>query len=172
MRLKVISDRGARGAGKPLKSLAYCTDAVLEAAEEGAGSRGGDGAGGASVAGCGGAVFARGIAEIFGAECDALARGCREIARRRWLERGRRVAQCCWRGCGRVWQRGLTDTARKLEEALPLLDAPGALDLEDLERRMTVLEEKLSAALAADADEEALLSIRREMDRSAGALPA
>ena len=31
---------------------------------------------------------------------------------------------------------------------------------------MTVLEEKLAAALAADADEEALLGIRREMDRS------
>ena len=27
--------RSRRGAGKPLKSLAYCTDAVLEAAEEG-----------------------------------------------------------------------------------------------------------------------------------------
>jgi hypothetical protein len=40
------------------------------------------------------------------------------------------------------------------------------LDLEDLERRLTVLEEKLSAALSADADEEAMLAIRREMDRS------
>jgi hypothetical protein len=35
-----------------------------------------------------------------------------------------------------------------------------------LERRLTVLEEKLSAALSADADEEAMLAIRREMDRS------
>jgi hypothetical protein len=58
------------------------------------------------------------------------------------------------------------ETAQKLDDALPLLDAPGALDLEDIERRMTVLEEKLAAALAADADEEALLAIRREMDRS------
>ena len=49
---------------------------------------------------------------------------------------------------------------------MPLLDSPGALDLEDLERRLTVLEEKLAAALSADADEEALLAIRREMDRS------
>ena len=47
-----------------------------------------------------------------------------------------------------------------------LLDSPGALDLEDLERRLSVLEEKLSAALSTDADEEALLSVRREMDRS------
>jgi len=49
---------------------------------------------------------------------------------------------------------------------MPLLDSPGLLDLEDLERRLTVLEEKLSAALSADADEEAMLGIRREMDRS------
>ena len=47
-----------------------------------------------------------------------------------------------------------------------MLDAPGQLDLEDLERRLTVLEEKLSAALSADADEESMLAIRREMDRS------
>jgi hypothetical protein len=60
----------------------------------------------------------------------------------------------------------LEETAAKLEEALPLIDSPGALDLEDLERRVTVLEEKLAAALAAEADEEAMLSIRREMDRA------
>jgi len=58
------------------------------------------------------------------------------------------------------------ETAQKLDGALSLLDAPEALDLEDFERRMTVLEEKLAAALAADADEEALLVMRREMDRS------
>ena len=58
------------------------------------------------------------------------------------------------------------DASVKLEDALPLLDVPGALDLEDLERRLTVLEEKLSAALSAEADEEAMLAIRREMDRS------
>ena len=58
------------------------------------------------------------------------------------------------------------ETAKRLDQALPLLESPGALDLEDLERRLTVLEEKLSAALSADADEESLLSVRREMDRS------
>jgi exonuclease VII large subunit len=62
--------------------------------------------------------------------------------------------------------RRFLDAAAKLEEALLVLDAPGQLDLEDLERRLTVLEEKLSAALSADADEESLLAIRREMDRS------
>ncbi len=47
-----------------------------------------------------------------------------------------------------------------------MLDSPGPLDLEDLERRLTVLEEKLAAALSADADEQELLAVRREMDRS------
>ena len=60
----------------------------------------------------------------------------------------------------------LDETAKRLEDALPLIDTPAALDLEDLERRLTILEEKLTAALSADADEDALLAIRREMDRS------
>ena len=55
--------------------------------------------------------------------------------------------------------------ARGFPELLPLLDAPGALDLEDLERRLTVVEEKLTAALTASASEEFLVAVRREMDR-------
>ncbi len=53
----------------------------------------------------------------------------------------------------------------KLGEMLPLLDSPAQLDLEDLERRLTILEEKLSSALAFLATEELLLDIRRELDR-------
>src|SRR6202035_3017689 len=60
----------------------------------------------------------------------------------------------------------LDETAKRIDEARTLLESPPALDLEDLERRLTVLEEKLTAALSADADEEAMLAIRREMDRS------
>jgi CRISPR/Cas system endoribonuclease Cas6 (RAMP superfamily) len=41
---------------------------------------------------------------------------------------------------------------------------PGALDLEDLERRLTVLDEKLHAILTSDASEDLLLRIRREVD--------
>src|SRR5258705_12785394 len=49
--------RSRRGAGKPLKSLGYCTDAVLEAAEEqqeaaaGSGPKGGRAAGGETISG-------------------------------------------------------------------------------------------------------------------------
>jgi hypothetical protein len=46
------------------------------------------------------------------------------------------------------------------------IDTPEPLDLEDLERRLTILEDKLTAAISADADEDAMLAIRREMDRS------
>jgi len=52
-----------------------------------------------------------------------------------------------------------------LAEIAVLFDSPAQLDLEDLERRMTVLEQKLTASLTATADEEMLLTIRRELDR-------
>jgi len=45
-----------------------------------------------------------------------------------------------------------------------LLDSPGLLDLENLERRLTVLDEKIQAAAASHASEELMLRIRREMD--------
>ncbi|MGA8676881.1 MAG: hypothetical protein WB621_16820, partial [Candidatus Acidiferrales bacterium] len=155
--------RSRRAAGgRQLKSLAYCVDAVLDAAAEAAEAAAGTGP---EVRG------SRAAAEPFSRE---------EL--RKYLERNAkrlRTAATKLRGGGADRASGadagaaveglaarFQDTAQKLEEALPLLGAPGALDLEDLERRMTVLEEKLSAALAADADEEALLAIRREMDRS------
>ncbi len=45
-----------------------------------------------------------------------------------------------------------------------IVDTPGGLDLEDLERRLTVLDEKLQALLTSHAPEDLLLKIRREMD--------
>ena len=154
--------RSRRAAGgRQLKSLAYCVDAVLDAAAEAA----------EAAAGSGPEVrSSRAAAEPFSRE---------EL--RKYLERNAaRLRKAAGKSRGAVGAAGVKtagaaaeglaarfeETARKLEEALPLLDAPGALDLEDLERRMTVLEEKLSAALGADADEDALLAIRREMDRS------
>ena len=63
------------GLGKPLKSLAYCTDAVLEAAEEAEGSGGGERA--KNRAGGGERnFFARGSEGIFCAEhCKDKGRG-------------------------------------------------------------------------------------------------
>ena len=154
--------RSRRAAGgRQLKSLAYCVDAVLDAAAEAA----------EAAAGSGPEVrSSRADAEPFSREelRKYLVRNATRLREAAGKLRG--AAEVASGNAAGAAAGGLAarfdETARKLEEALPLLDAPGALDLEDLERRMTVLEEKLSAALAADADEEALLSIRREMDRS------
>ena len=143
--------RSRRAAGgRQLKSLAYCVDAVLDAAAEAA----------EAAAGTGPEVkSSRAGAEPFSRE---------EL--RKYLERNaarlRAAAGKSRAKAGAALAVRFDETAQKLDDALPLLDVPGALDLEDFERRMTVLEEKLAAALAAEADEEALLAIRREMDRS------
>ena len=135
--------------GRQLKSLAYCVDAVLDAAAEAQ----------EAAAGTGPEIpRARASAEPFSrAELKQyLERNC---SRLRASAEKRRAANA-------PIAARLDETAKRLEEMSPLTDTPGALDLEDLERRLTVLEEKLTAALSADADEEVLLAIRREMDRS------
>jgi hypothetical protein len=144
--------RSRRAAGgRQLKSLAYCVDAVLDAAAEAAEAAAGT-----------------------GPEVKSSRAGVEPFSReelRKYLERNAaRLRAAAGKLRAKAVATGLAarfdETASKLDDALPLLDVPGALDLEDFERRMTVLEEKLAAALAADADEEALLAIRREMDRS------
>ena len=59
----------------------------------------------------------------------------------------------------------MADAGTRLTGLLTLVDAPGLLDLEDLERRLTVIEEKLTAALIGGAPEDFMLDVRREMDR-------
>ncbi len=113
--------RSRRGAGKALKSLAYCTDAVLEAAEEQRESAAGSGPKSGSAA----------AAETFSRE---------EL-------------------------KGYF--AKNVD--VTLLDVPGKLDLEDLERRLTILDDKMHAALTSHAPEEMMLKIRREVDGQLGA---
>jgi len=141
--------RSKRAAGgRQLKSLAYCVDAVLDAAAEAQ----------EAAAGTGPEVKGRPAAEPFSR--DEL---------KKYLERNAariRAAAAKRRTTHAALAARLEETAKRLDEAGPPLDSPGTLDLEDLERRLTVLEEKLSAALGADADDEAMLAIRREMDRS------
>jgi len=142
--------RSRRAAGgRQLKSLAYCVDAVLDAAAEAQEAAAGSGP-----------EMSRppSVAEPFSRA---------EV--RSYLERNRaRVHGSAEKH--RAKYPGLTarlrETAKRLEELLPLIDSPAALDLEDLERRLAVLEDKMTAAVSSDADEETLLSIRREMDRS------
>lgn len=135
--------------GRQMKTLAYCVDAVLEAAAEAREANVGVGPETKSP---------RAAAEPFSRE---------EL--RRYLERNSarlRAASANQQSAHPALAARFLDAAARLEEAFSLLDSPAALDLEDLERRLTVIEDKLSAALAADADDNLLLEVRREMDRS------
>ena len=142
--------RSKRAAGgRQLKTLAYCVDAVLDAAAEAQ----------EAAAGTGPELKRTGPAP------EPFSR----IELRKYLERN--TSRLCAASEKQKASRAalgdrLEEAAKKLEELLPLIDSPDALDLEDLERRVTVLEDKLSASLSADVDEEAMLAIRREMDRS------
>jgi hypothetical protein len=58
----------------------------------------------------------------------------------------------------------LREISQSLSGVKTLLDSPGSPDLEDLERRLTILDDKLHALLTGYASEETMLKIRREMD--------
>lgn len=138
--------RSRRGAGKPLKSLAYCTDAVLEAAEE------------QLEAAAGKAPSSKRAQQK-----EAFSR--EEL--RKYLERNaaqlKRAAESNQKIASEL-ARPLAEVARSVEAAAILLDTPGTLDLEDLERRLTVLDEKTQALLTSHAPEELMLKVRRELD--------
>src|SRR5580692_10646148 len=115
--------RSRRGAGKPLKSLAYCTDAVMEA-------------------------FSReDVRAYLENNIELLQKAAERVA----------AAQPPVAAL-------LGNVANSLSGAVTLLDAPGQVDLEDLERRLTILDEKLHASLMSHASEELMLKIRREVD--------
>ena len=145
--------RSKRGSsGRPLKSMAYCVDAVLDAAEQWKETHAGAGPDAASPV-----RPARSTAEPF--TRDELrayfARNTEQLARAAGAP-----------ALPAALAARLRDSAARLQELKPLLDSPAALDLEDLERRLTVLEEKLAATLTAEASEEAMLEAKRELDRA------
>jgi hypothetical protein len=139
------------GLGKPLKSLAYCTDAVLEAAEEQQEAAAGSGPSAARTA--------RAVPkEMFSRE---------EIKTyfARNLDRIRAVAEKPGVGSmGLEFSSRLREIAKSLESSMVLLDSPGPIDLEDLERRLTILDDKQQGLMAAHISEERMLQLRREMD--------
>jgi hypothetical protein len=136
--------RSRRSAGRPLKSLAYCTDAVLEAAQQAQ------------------EVTAGANQRSKQAPSEAFTR--EDL--RGYFENNRKLVQLAAtrQGIGPLLAEQLHSVAGSLGALLPLLDTPGALDLEDLERRLTNLDEKLHAAVTAEASEALLLTLRREMD--------
>jgi len=138
--------RSRRGAGKPLKNLAYCTDAVLEAAEEqqeaAAGSARKDERAAAREA------FSRDEVKAYVGKNVAH---LKSSAEKQLAQRPEIAAR-------------LTEIAESLNSNIVLLDTPATLDLEDVERRLTILDEKLHALLMSHAPEELMLKIQREVD--------
>ena len=138
--------RSRRGAGKPLKNLAYCVDAVLEAAEEQAEAAAGSlPNGGRATANP--AFSPAELRAYFVKNAQQIAKASAKIHDQR-----PELASL------------LEEVKQSVESSLTLLDAPGGPDLEDLERRLTILDDKVHATLSTYADENLMLAIRREMD--------
>jgi len=137
--------RSRRGAGKPLKSLAYCTDAVLEAAEERqeatAGSAPRDG---------------RLVPQPFSRD-ELRVYFNKNAAQIRTVADKSQTAHPELAG-------SLAEIAQALQSRVLLLDSPGALNLEDFERHLTVLDDRLQAALARHASDDLMMRIRRQLD--------
>ena len=138
--------RSRRGAGKPLKNLAYCTDAVLEAAEEqleaAAGSQPKESRKSEQ------AGFSREeLKAYFVRNATSLKNGSEK-----WRQKQPEIAE------------RLGEAQASLESSALLLESAGAVDLEDLERRLTIQDEKILATLLSHAPEEWMLKIRREVD--------
>ncbi|HLZ14293.1 MAG TPA: hypothetical protein VKP58_17055 [Candidatus Acidoferrum sp.] len=137
--------RSRRGS-RPMKSLAYCTDAVLEAAEE------------AQEAAAGGHA-----GEQAAKKTETFSR---DTLRNHFGKNSRQLEQAA-ANTGPTQPElaaRLRESAESLTQCSAILDSPAALDLEDLERRLTVLDDKIQSALLQHAGEELLLRLRREMD--------
>jgi hypothetical protein len=139
------------GLGKPLKSLAYCTDAVVEAAEEQQEAAAGSLPNAARAS-------RTAANEMFSRE-EIKAYFVRNVERVRGVAEKLAVSEP-----GDEFSARLREIAKSLEASMVLLDAPGSVDLEDLERRLTILDHKQQALMASHISEERMLQLRREMD--------
>jgi hypothetical protein len=142
--------RSRRGAGKPLKSLAYCTDAVLEAAEESQEATAGK------------------------AETGKAKQNAEPFARdelKSYFSRNLRMLSAAIGAysANSALVRTLEESVSALQTCSGLLDSPGSIDLEDVERRLTVLDERIHAGLLLHISEETMLRLRREMDSALAA---
>jgi hypothetical protein len=135
-------------AGRPLKSLVYCVDAVLDAAAEAK----------EAAAGTGPEARTGRHADLFSAaEIRAyFERNVEQLRRAAELARAEHPALAAQ----------FEQTAGLVAGRAAGIEPETALDPEDLERWLTVLEEKLSIALTSAAPEPMMLDIRRELDRS------
>jgi hypothetical protein len=132
---------------KKVNSLAYCSQLVLAAAEDM--KEAAVGAGGESVS----SVKSR-AGQGFEPEIVApfLRRNADLLAAAKLPQKGGVSALA-------------RDTARTLRQLAEEIEAKAAARLEDLERRLTVLEEKLFAMLLASTPDEEIVAVRAEADR-------
>ncbi len=134
------------GMGKPLKSLAYCTDAVLDAAAEQLESAAGSAPKTSRVTPK--EIFSRDELKVY------------------FTKNVERIRAAAGKHANTLpeFSARLAEIAKSLDSHATLLDSPGTLDLEDLERRLTILDDKQHALLAGYASDDRMLQIRREMD--------
>lgn len=141
--------RSKRGqSGRQLKSLAYCVEAVLDAAEEEKEARTGAGPSAEGSPGRTDTFSADELKKYFTRNIERLNRASKKLS----AQQSELVIR-------------LQDASAKLTEMLLLLETPAKPDLEDIERRLTICEERVSAALSASASDKLLLDVRRDLDR-------
>lgn len=131
---------------KKINSLAYCSQEVLAAAEDMK----------EPAVGAGGTSSAPKSVAAQGFEPEALAAFLLQNAEQ--LE-GANIPQMA------AVRSHLLETAKALRQLADQATGNSAFRLEDLERRLTVLEEKLFAALLTSTSDEEIVTIRAEADR-------
>jgi hypothetical protein len=139
--------RSRRGAGRPLKSLAYCVDAVLDAAAEEQETSAGAGPRPKREEKQAEPFSREELRSFFQNNIEKLERAAERLGTSDTGLAGR-IAQI----------------RASLADMMPLLDSPTRLDIENLERRLSAAEEKLTAALA-DTAEDVLVEIQTDLDR-------
>jgi hypothetical protein len=137
-----------RGAGRPLKSLAYCVDAVLDAAVEKQ----------EAMAGAGPEV------ERSKKKAEPFSRDELRNFLQRNMDKLNQAAERVNPSDAELARR-IGQARASLANVMPVLDSPADLDIESLERRLSAVEEKMSAALLASADENILVDIRTDLDK-------
>jgi len=141
--------RSRRAAGgRQLKSLAYCVDAVLEAADEEK-------------------ETAAGTGPVSGKSARQTEFFSRPELLAFFIKNREKIATqaAALRTTQPETALRLEETCARLNDLSSLVGAPGALDLEDLERKLTVTEEKLTAVLTSTAPEDFMVDVRRDLDR-------
>ncbi|HSC78307.1 MAG TPA: hypothetical protein VLB32_07065 [Candidatus Acidoferrales bacterium] len=132
----------AKRRGRPIKSLLYCVDAVADAAEE------------AKEAAAGGATPGARPAPFVSGEVPAYLRANAASLRE--------AAQAL---SASGEDAAVRDIAAALEALAEQPATQNSQNLEDLERHLTVFEEKLLAALTQAASADELVELRREVER-------